>query len=87
MFMGELEFIEDLENITLIESSKEKGIFEVTNCSLRKEFNKLAKKSKKISEMVDKCCLWCFETIPIAKSYGIEYEIELTEKGCLNILR
>ncbi|NHI92028.1 MAG: hypothetical protein EAX96_05955 [Candidatus Lokiarchaeota archaeon] len=86
MFIDELEFIEDLENIKILENTKEKGIFELKNCSLRKEFNKLANKSKKNSDLIDKCCLWCFETIPLAKSYGLDYEIELTDKGCLNIL-
>ena len=86
MFMGELEFIEDLENVKVLESSKEKGIFEITNCSLRKEYNKLAKKAKKDPDLIDICCLWCYEGIPMAQSYGVDYEIKLTDKGCLNIL-
>ena len=86
MFMGELEFIEDLENIKVLENSNEKGVFEITNCSLRKEFNKLVKKAKKDPDLIDKCCLWCYASIPMAESYGIDYEIKLTDKGCLNIL-
>ena len=86
MFMGELEFIEDLENVKVLEGSNEKGIFEITNCSLRKEFNKLVRKAKKDPDLIDKCCLWCYASIPMAESYGIDYEIKLTDKGCLNIL-
>ena len=85
MFLNELEFVEDLENVEVLENTGERGVFEVTKCSIRKEFNKLAKKSKK-PELIDKCCLWCFESIPIAKNYDIDFAVELTEKGCLNYL-
>jgi len=85
MFLKELEFVEDLKNVEVLEKSGEKGVFEITKCSIRKEFNKLAKKAKK-PELIDKCCVWCFEGIPITKNYGIDFAIELTEKGCLNYL-
>ncbi len=85
LFMGEVEFIEDLDNIKLLENTSEKGIYEIINCSIRKEFNKLAKKANK-TELIDKCCLRCLESIPMAESFGVSYNIKLTEKGCLNIL-
>ena len=85
MFLNELEFVEDLKNVEVLENSGEKCVFEITKCSIRKEFNKLAKKAKK-PKLIDKCCIWCYESIPISKNYDIDYDIKLTEKGCLNYI-
>jgi hypothetical protein len=81
----ELEFLESPKNTVILEQTSEKGGFEITKCTLRKEFNKLAKKSNK-GELLDKCCLWCLESIPYAEKYGFEYRIDLTKTGCLNYI-
>ncbi len=85
MAIKELQFLESLKNIEILENTKDSAIFEVSKCSLRKEFNKLAKKSNK-PELVDKCCLWCIESTKFSENYGLCYKIELTDKGCLNYL-
>ncbi|NVM53364.1 MAG: hypothetical protein HWN66_06635 [Candidatus Helarchaeota archaeon] len=86
MMVDELQFLESPKNIAILERTKENATFEVTKCTLRKNFNKLAKKSKKL-DLIDKCCFWCMESIPFAGKYGFEYSIELTKKGCLNYLK
>ena len=86
MFIDHLQFLESPKNIVIIENTKGKATFEVTKCTMRKIFNKFAKKSKKI-ELIDKCCVWCMESIKFSEKYGIEYWIELTKKGCLNYLK
>jgi hypothetical protein len=85
MMVSELEFLESPKNIVILERTSEKAGFEITKCSFRKEFNRLAKKSNK-EELLDKCCIWCFESIPYAEKYGFEYRIEVTKTGCLNYL-
>ena len=85
MFLNELEFLEDLKNVEVLENSGEKCVFEITTCSIRKEFNNLAKKAKK-PDLKDKCCIWCYEGIPYTEKYGIDFAIELTDKGCLNYI-
>ena len=85
MMVGELEFLESPKNIVILERTGEKATFEVTTCSMRKDFNKLAKKANK-PELIDKCCVWCMESIFMAEKYGFDYRIELTKKGCLNYL-
>ena len=85
LMVKELQFLESPKNIVILERTSEKATFEVTKCSFRKEYNKLAKKSHKPA-LIDRCCLWCMESIPIAEKYGFKYLIELTKKGCLNYL-
>ncbi|MHA1299396.1 MAG: hypothetical protein ACTSO9_08180 [Candidatus Helarchaeota archaeon] len=84
--VNELQFLEDPKNVKIIEILKDKAVFEINKCSLRKEFNKLAKKSNKL-ELIDKCCIWCIESTKFSEKYGFNYEIELTKKGCLNYLK
>ncbi len=86
MMVDQFQFIEPPKNIAIVKNNKYGAIFEVIKCSLRKEFNKLAKKSNKL-ELIDKCCLWCMATISYAKENGFDYQIELTKKGCLNYLK
>ncbi|MFX1449473.1 MAG: hypothetical protein ACFFCM_01440 [Promethearchaeota archaeon] len=86
MKIDQFQFIELPKNIAIIENNKERAIFEVIECSLRKGFNKLAKKSKKL-ELTDKCCLWCMSSFDYIKKNGLDYQIELTKKGCLNYLK
>ena len=86
MMVDQFQFIEPPKNIAIVENNKEGAIYEVIKCSLRKEFNKLAKKSNKL-ELIDKCCLWCMATISYVKENGFDYKIELTKKGCLNYLK
>ena len=81
----EIEFLESLKNILILKGTNETAGFEITKCTLRKEFNKLAKKANK-DELLDKCCLWCLASIPFAEKYGVIYRIELTKTGCLNYL-
>ncbi len=85
MMVSELEFFESPKNITILTRTSEKAGFEVAKCSFRKEFNKLAKKANR-QDLLDKCCLWCFESIPYAEKYGYKYRIELTKNGCFNYL-
>ena len=86
MMVKELEFLEPPKNIEIIEKTNKNATFKVNKCSIRKEFNKLARKGNKL-ELIDKCCLWCIESIPYANKYGFEYSIELTENGCFNYLK
>lgn len=85
MMVGELEFFESPKNIVIGEQTSERAEFEITKCSFRKEFNRLAKKASR-NELLDKYCIWCFESIPYAEKYGFKYRIELTKTGCLNYL-
>ncbi len=85
MMIEEWQFIEPAENITILEKTSDHATFEFVKCSVRKMFNRFAKKSSK-DELIDKCCLWCIESIPFATKYGFQYRIELTKKGCLNYI-
>ncbi|MHA1379569.1 MAG: hypothetical protein ACTSRG_14440 [Candidatus Helarchaeota archaeon] len=85
MFIDQIQFFEPLKNIAIIEDTKNKAVFEIIKCSLRKEFNKLAKKSNN-PELIDKCCLWCIESEKLSVKYDINYKIEITKKGCLNYI-
>lgn len=84
-FIDQMQFLEPPKHLHVLEITNQKATFEITKCTVRKAFNKLAKKSGN-NELIDKCCLWCIESIPYATNYGFEYRIELTEKGCLNYL-
>ena len=86
IMVNEMQFLESPKNILILERTGDKATFELTHCTIRKGFNKLAKKSDK-KDLIDKCCLWCMESIPFAEKYGFEYSIELTKKGCLNYLK
>ena len=85
IMVDEFQFMESPKNVLILERTSKKATFEVTSCSVRKDFNKLAKKSKK-PDLIDACCLWCMESIPFAEKYGFKYAIELTKKGCMNYL-
>ena len=85
MMVDELEFLESPKNVVILERTSEKAAFEITKCSFRQEFNRLAKKANR-EELLGKCCYWCFESIPYAEKYGFKYWIELTKTGCLNYL-
>ncbi len=85
LMINELQFIEPPKNIVILEKTNDKAIFELTKCSVRKIFNKYARKSHRL-DLIDKCCLWCMESIPFAEKYGFKYRIELTKNGCLNYL-
>jgi hypothetical protein len=85
MMIDELQFLESPKNVVILEKTSDHAIFEVIKCSVRKIFNRFAKKSAK-TDLIDKCCLWCMESIPFAEKYGFKYRIELTKKGCLNYL-
>jgi hypothetical protein len=85
MMIDEFQFIESPENITILEKTGDHATFEFTKCSVRKIFNRFAKKSAK-PELKDMCCVWCMESLPFANKYGFQYRIELTKKGCLNYL-
>ncbi|MHA1798394.1 MAG: hypothetical protein ACTSVY_08085 [Candidatus Helarchaeota archaeon] len=84
-FIKEIQFMESVKNIKIIEATNERGVFEVTSCSIKKEFNNLARKSKKL-DLIDKCCIWCMESTKYSENYGLKYVIKLTEKGCINII-
>lgn len=85
MMVDEMEFLESPKYVVIRERTSERAAFEITKCSLRKEFNRLAKKANR-EELMDKCCYWCFESIPYAEKYGYKYRIEVTKTGCLNYL-
>ena len=85
MMIDECQIIESPENITILERTSDHATFEFTKCSVRKIFNRFAKKSDK-PELIDKCCVWCIESIPFANKYGFQFRIELTKKGCLNYI-
>jgi hypothetical protein len=86
MMIDQMQFLESPKNIFILEKTGEEAIFEVSQCTLRKNFNKLAKKSNKL-DLIDKCCLWCIASSFIAEKYDLEYRIELTNNGCLNYLK
>ena len=85
MMVDEMEFLESPKHLVIVERTSERAAFEITKCSMRKEFNKLAKKANR-EELMDKCCLWCLESIPYAEKYGFKYRIEATKTGCLNYI-
>jgi hypothetical protein len=85
MMVDEMEFLESPKNVVIRERTSERAVFEITKCSMRKEFNRLAKKANR-EELLDKCCLWCFESIPYTEKYGYKYLIKVTKTGCLNYI-
>ncbi|MHC1591487.1 MAG: hypothetical protein ACXQS8_05335 [Candidatus Helarchaeales archaeon] len=84
-FINELQFMEDPSNILIHEQDSDHAVFEITKCTIRKKFNKLAKKDKN-EELIDACCLWCKESMLFFEDYGLKFRIELTDKGCMNYL-
>ncbi|MHA1145116.1 MAG: hypothetical protein ACTSRW_10295 [Candidatus Helarchaeota archaeon] len=84
-FIDEMQFMESPSNIVIHERSSTHGVFEITRCTIRRIFNKYAKKDKK-DELIDKCCVWCQLSTSMSDGYGLKFTIELTKKGCMNYL-
>ena len=65
----------------IVEEHKDHTTMEIKKCSVRRQFNKWAKKFA--PELKDKICDWDIIAGEKIREYGIDQTIELTEKGCI----